>query len=81
MQLLSTQTEIAFQHWPPSRGIVVDAGTGSVTIETWNGSNWVLTDTYEVDIAVEYFTQNLTLRFTPIGDAVVSVDTDIGVKL
>lgn len=81
MKLLTTQTEMSFQTWPPSRAIVVDAGTGSVTIETWNGAAWILSDTYAVDIVVEYFTQNLELRFTPIGDATVSVDTDRGVKL
>lgn len=81
MNRFDSQVTFDFEMLPASRAIIANVGTGSVVVEIWDGAEWFTDKTYTVKTSEEYFTQNLLMRFTPTGDATVSVDLARGVKL
>jgi len=57
----------------PDRRMITVGTSGSVTIESFNGIEWVLTDTILSEFGGAIWTSNMHIRITPIGGAVFSI--------
>lgn len=61
MARYTTQQEFSFSDGQDSRVLIVN---GSVTVNAWDGQDWVLTDSLTTG-SREYFTVNTRLQFIP----------------
>lgn len=61
MARYTTQQEFSFGDNQDTRIVVVN---GSVTVNAWDGQDWILDDTLATGTA-EYFTVNARLQFIP----------------
>lgn len=78
VQRFTAQDIFAFGYLPRSREFIANVGTGTVTVEVWDGADWVLTDTVTADAAKDLRTAGVRLRITPTGDATFSLDMNDG---
>lgn len=75
MKRYNTQEEFDFspQLNGQYRAITVKANGGSVSLETWDGVEWVSSgDSWTEDGAYPVFTSNVRIRVTPTGGATYS---------
>ena len=57
-----------------SLALLTDHGTtGELTVESWDGSGWILTDTIIDTGGKEIFVKGQTLKFTPTNGMVYSI--------
>ena len=61
MARYTTEQTLSFGDTQDSRILIV---SGSVTVNVWDGSDWVLADTLTTGSS-EYFTKNTRLKITP----------------
>jgi len=61
MARYTTQKEFSFSDGQDSRVLIVN---GSVTVNAWDGQDWVLADSLTTGSS-EYFTVNTRLQFIP----------------
>lgn len=61
MARYTTEQTLSFGDTQDSRVLIV---SGSVTVNAWDGSDWVLADTLTTG-SYEYFTKNTRLKITP----------------
>lgn len=77
-QRYTTQQVFDFPRNPDSRGIIIDASGGAVTIEALSVSGgtetWTQTDSFGTNDAFEIYTRNLTLRITPPSGSAFAID-------
>jgi len=78
MPRFTDQQTISFSTNIDSRLLIVQANGGSLTIEAYDGVNFIATDTVTADAANELYTKGARLRFTPAGGAVYNIDDSIG---
>jgi len=67
--MIAVTKEFQFMYPPESRVLIVKTNGGAVTVECKAGAEWVLTDTYSADTAVEMFFGSALFRIVPVGGA------------
>lgn len=72
------QKEFAFGYLPRSREFIVNAPVGSVSVEVWDGLEWLIVDTITGIDTKDLRTAGVKMRITPAGGASYSLDENDG---
>lgn len=65
---------MSFDVYPQERPLVVNANGGSLAINVFDGSEFVLSDTITEDSTTVLFSSGLNIQFVPSGGATYAID-------
>lgn len=77
MPQFNTTQEFSYFDKDESLAIITTTTAGSLIISTWDGNQYVVTDTITTTGAKELFVKGQGLKFEPTGDMVYSIKAGV----